>query len=118
MRLFDALIYNADRNIGNRLYTVADWKVHLIDHSRSFRQKKDLLAKFSSRPVKVSRQLHQRLIDLDRDGLEAALEGMISRTRIRYVLKRRDAILEKIAADLERNGEVVVFYDEVESPDP
>ena len=36
MRMFDALINNTDRNLGNQLYTRPDWKLHLIDHTRAF----------------------------------------------------------------------------------
>ena len=39
--LFDNLIYNVDRNLNNVLAT-GDWRVYLIDHSRSFRSLKEL----------------------------------------------------------------------------
>ena len=35
VRLWDNLIYNTDRNLGNLLIT-EDWKIRLIDHSRTF----------------------------------------------------------------------------------
>jgi hypothetical protein len=36
-RMWDSLIYNVDRNVGNVLIT-PDWRAILIDHSRSFRR--------------------------------------------------------------------------------
>jgi len=37
MNVFDALIYNEDRNLSNVLYTRRDWDLWLIDHTRAFR---------------------------------------------------------------------------------
>ena len=36
VRLFDNLLYNIDRNLGNLLID-DQWKVYMIDHSRSFK---------------------------------------------------------------------------------
>ena len=36
VRLFDQLIYNIDRNIGNLMIT-NDWRIWAIDHTRAFR---------------------------------------------------------------------------------
>ena len=41
MRLFDSLIYNVDRQVRNILVT-EDWRIVLIDHSRSFRTTAEL----------------------------------------------------------------------------
>ena len=40
-RLFDELIQNRDRNLGNTIYT-ADWTTWMVDHTRAFRLNKDL----------------------------------------------------------------------------
>ena len=40
-RLFDQLIFNTDRNLGNLVIT-KDWKIWMIDHTRAFRTMKDL----------------------------------------------------------------------------
>ena len=37
MRMFDELIENTDRNLGNVLYT-KDWRLWAIDHTRAFRR--------------------------------------------------------------------------------
>ena len=42
-RVFDQLIYNTDRNLGNLVIT-KDWKIWMIDHTRAFRTMKDLPA--------------------------------------------------------------------------
>ena len=36
MRVFDELIANRDRNMGNLVWT-SDWKMWMIDHTRAFR---------------------------------------------------------------------------------
>ena len=40
MNVFDALVYNTDRNRGNMLIT-PDWKLWMIDHTRAFRRHAD-----------------------------------------------------------------------------
>ena len=42
VRVFDQLIFNTDRNLGNLLIT-KDWDIWMIDHTRAFRTSKDLL---------------------------------------------------------------------------
>ena len=37
VRVFDELIENTDRNMGNILYT-KDWRIWAIDHTRAFRR--------------------------------------------------------------------------------
>ena len=64
MRLFDALIYNVDRNQSNMLYTRDDWNLHLIDHSRSFRRDKKLPEAFKSKPASLPRALFE-IVDPD-----------------------------------------------------
>ena len=41
MRLFDQLIANVDRNVGNIVYT-QDWRLWPIDHTRAFRKNTEL----------------------------------------------------------------------------
>jgi len=41
VRVFDQLIYNTDRNLGN-LVIDKEWRIWMIDHSRAFRMRTDL----------------------------------------------------------------------------
>lgn len=108
MWVFDALIYNVDRNMGNRLYT-PDWKLHLIDHSRAFRLRGDLPKAFTSSPASLSRDLYERLEALDAKRLRGLFEGLVSRQQVKYLLERRDRMLEKIRQDIARYGEAAVL---------
>jgi len=108
-QVFDALIGNIDRNMGNILYTVADWELHLIDHSRTFRHSNDLPEEFLSRPVSVLRELLPKLEALNRKDLEKLFGRLVSDAQVRALLIRRDRILEKIRQDRERLGDDVVF---------
>ena len=109
MRLFDALIYNLDNNLGNQLWTQQDWKLHLIDHSRSFRQRKSLPEGFSKRPVSLTPELYETLRGLDRERLEEALEEALSPGEIKTLQARLDLILEKIELDRREYGDPYVF---------
>jgi len=114
MHLFDALIYNIDRNLGNQLYTKADWKLHLIDHTRAFRSDRALPAEFQAAPIRLPRSLVPALESLTQDELKEMFRGLVPKAQIRALMSRRDAILKKIDKDLERYGEVMVFVLEPE----
>jgi hypothetical protein len=106
MRMFDNLIHNIDRNLGNSLIT-ADWQLRLIDHSRSFRKattlrEPDQLARFS-------RSLLEAMARLEKGELRARLGRYISVFQIDALLERRDRLLalaKKVAAE---RGEVVYY---------
>lgn len=106
MRMFDNLIHNVDRNLGNSLIT-DDWQLRLIDHSRSFRKattlrEPDQLARFS-------RSLLDAMARLEKGELRAKLGKYITVFQIDALLERRDRLLElakKVAAE---RGEVVYY---------
>jgi len=111
MKIFDLLILNEDRNSSNQLITTADWKLHLIDHSRCFRLKKAIPAGDEHQAVRIPRWLYENLRDLDTKDLYVQLKGLMSRARITAVLKRRDELLKLIKMDVEQYGEDSVFID-------
>ena len=112
MRTFDALIGNDDRNWGNQLFTPVNWRLHLIDHSRSFRLERDLPEKYLEQPSSLPLWMLEALEGLDRDGLREGLEGTVTRRRIKSLLERRDQIVEKARRDVATYGEDFVFYEE------
>lgn len=114
MHLFDALIYNIDRNLGNQLYTLVDWKLHLIDHTRAFRTDRDLPPDFLTAPIRLPRRLVPVLESLDQQELRDLFEGLLSKAQVKALLARRDEILKKLERDRERYGEVMVFVREPE----
>lgn len=109
MRLFDALILNVDRRPGNWLVDNENWKLYLIDHSRSFRVKEDLPEEFLDDHSRLSQDLYQRLQALDEARLTELLKDLLSKAQISSLLARRDGIVEKIDSDCLKNGEEQVF---------
>lgn len=96
MRLFDYLIANEDRNDWNLLYTPADWRLHLIDHSRSFRSRTPRPKKKEIAALAADPALQERLAALDRETLEASLDGLLGEEQIEALLARRDRLLSSL----------------------
>lgn len=111
MDLFDALISNGDRKPSDQLITPSDGKLYLLDHSRSFRISDELPHAFLSRPARLPRALLHRLIQLNRESLRELLEGLVTDEQIESLLRRRDAIVQKISADLRKYDDSEVFQD-------
>ncbi len=109
MHLFDALILNTDRNLSNQLVTPVDWRLHLIDHSRSFRLSTEVSPRFLAKPTRMPRELLERLAALDEKTVARRLRGLVSRARVRALMARRDQLLSKIEQDRRRYGDEVVF---------
>lgn len=91
VRVFDNLIYNIDRNLGNVMIT-SDWKIYMIDHSRSFKNLDELK---SPKDLKLfSLSLIDALGKLDEPNLTAHCGQYLSSTEIKTLIKRRDLILQ------------------------
>jgi hypothetical protein len=102
VRVFDQLIFNVDRNMGNLLIT-KDWRVWAIDHTRAFRLQKTL-----SKPEHVTRcdrDVLEGLRRLDKETLEREVGKYLTGWERDAVLARRDAIVGII----EKAGEAGVF---------
>lgn len=91
LRMFDQLIDNGDRNVGNTLITTK-WRIWAIDHTRAFRYSKT--PRNPERLTGIDRGVLARLAALDFAVLERAVGGHISDNDIRNLLSRRDAIVE------------------------
>lgn len=90
LRMFDQLIDNSDRNIGNTLIT-RRWRLWAIDHTRAFRYSKTLRNPASL--TGIDRNVLARLEALDFETLERAVEGHITGADIRNLLERRDVMV-------------------------
>jgi hypothetical protein len=106
-RVFDALIQNTDRNIGNSIWS-NDWKMWLIDHTRAFRLDPNL-----RRPDQLSRcdrTLLERLRALTPEILEKTVGSSLTRAEQEALLARRDKIVMHYEDRIARLGEVVVLF--------
>lgn len=90
VRVFDNLIYNIDRNLGNLLID-ANWKIYMIDHSRCFKNM-DLLE--HPKDLKLfSRSLMDGLRKLVEKKIQECCGKYLTKQEIKMMLKRRDQIL-------------------------
>ncbi|PYS53127.1 MAG: hypothetical protein DMG13_13840 [Acidobacteria bacterium] len=107
VRLWDNLIYNTDRNLGNLLIT-EDWKIRLIDHSRTFRPFNQL--KDPKALTTFSRTLLAKLEELTEPMLREHLGKHLTPYQIQGLLKRRDVILELSKKLVKEKGAGAVLY--------
>lgn len=106
MYAFDELIQNRDRNPGNIVWT-ADWKMWLIDHTRAFRSDVELTK--PERLTRIGRDLLDRLRALTPEGLEAAMDGILTGQERSRVMERRDLLVEHFDARISRIGDAVLI---------
>jgi len=102
VRVFDQLIYNVDRNVGNLLIT-KDWRVWAIDHTRAFRTQTTL--KTPGNVTRCDRQVLEKMKGLTREALKKELGEYLTDFEIAGVLARRDLIVDII----EKAGPAGVF---------
>jgi hypothetical protein len=102
VRLFDQLIANIDRNLGNLVIT-NNWHVWAIDHTRAFRVFPTL--KTPGNVSRCDRQVLERLKKLDRNSVKAEVGPHLQNWEIDAMLKRRDVIVGLI----EQRGDAGVF---------
>ncbi|MGZ5495751.1 MAG: hypothetical protein ACXWFO_03275, partial [Candidatus Aminicenantales bacterium] len=117
-RLFDNLIANEDRH-KNQILITPDWRMVLIDHSRSFRTAgkfvKSLLysARNAEGPMLMSelpRTVVEKVRALDAATVKSVVGEYLTDEEIRAVVIRRDLILAEIDRLIEVNGEKKVLY--------
>lgn len=105
--LFDELIDNVDRHLNNLLVTHA-FEIRLIDHSRSFNDRRTL--RHPERLRRFSRSLLEALEALDFVRLRAEVGRQVSDVRIRGLLERRDCLLKLARDRIAQYGETAVVY--------
>lgn len=107
MRVFDELIQNRDRNLGNQLWTT-DWKMWMIDHTRAFRMGNDL--RNPKLLERVERSLLENMRKLTYDTVSEAAGSSLTRFEVQALITRRDAIVKLFEAKIAQRGENAVLY--------
>ena len=107
MKLFDQLIYNVDRHSNNILIT-PDFRLRLIDHSRSFRAQKAL--RNPEQLTRFSKSLLDGLQRLNYQDLRKQTSRYLVDAQIKTLIERRDAILALAAKLVAEKGEASVIY--------
>lgn len=108
MRLFDALIYNFDRNLGNLLID-ARQKLWLIDHTRSFRRSSEI--ERLDRIVWCERGVWERLRGLDRAEVARKLRPFLTPRQVGALFERRDKLVAHLEARIAELGPEAVLVD-------
>jgi len=117
-RAFDSLIANEDRTQQNIFYT-KDWRMLLIDHSRSFRSSKKFTKQlmFGSNGIagsKLFRQLPRVFVEkikvLDFDSIKKAVGPYLKDKEIKAILIRKELLLKEIEEMIKEKGEDKVLY--------
>jgi hypothetical protein len=117
-RFWDNLIANEDRH-QNQILITKDWRMILIDHSRSFRTSKKFTEKLiytEKHPEgpKIMSELPRAIVNrakgLTFDGIKSIVGDYLTDDEIKAVLIRRDLILKEIDKLIQKNGEAKVLY--------
>ena len=118
LRAWDSLIANIDRSLQNIRYT-PDWRLILIDHSRSFRTKDMYTDKllYGKDGVKgeflferLPRKFYTNVKALNRARIQNAIGKYLTPTEIDCLLNRRDLLVAEIDEMISERGEDQVLY--------
>jgi hypothetical protein len=107
VRTFDNLIFNTDRH-GNNIWITKEWKIILIDHSRSFRPFDRLRTEADLR--RFSRSMLAALEKLDEVTLTERMAAYLDGYQIDGLLKRRDLIVARARRLAREQGEAAVLF--------
>jgi hypothetical protein len=97
VRVFDQLIYNTDRNLGNLLIDKS-WRLWMIDHTRAFK-----IFEEPKSPVNLSTHCARGLLDalrrLDHDEVASATRDLLSSAQVKGLMARRDFICRDVGTN-------------------
>ena len=119
-RAFDNLIANEDRHLDNYLIVLPDWRLILIDHSRSFRTSGKFIReliyteKHPEGPMvmkELPKALFEKIKALTYDQIKTAVGEYLTDEEIKCVMIRKDLILTEIDKLIKKNGEENVLYE-------
>ncbi|HSR50142.1 MAG TPA: hypothetical protein VLV83_04895 [Acidobacteriota bacterium] len=105
--IFDYLIGNGDRNLGNILYD-PQWKMWMIDHTRAFRLLFD--PEDMERIKLCPRPLYQALKRLDRETLDEHLGDLLGGNELKAVEKRRLELIQYLDDLIDRKGAEMILH--------
>jgi hypothetical protein len=107
MHIWDELIHNTDRNQGNIIWA-KDWRLWLIDHTRSF-QPVDALMKPAEVNAAETSQL-KAMRGLTQASIAKAVGNSLTGLEIAALLDRRDRIVKLLDAAIAKQGEAAVLF--------
>jgi hypothetical protein len=102
VRVFDQLIWNTDRNLGN-LVIDKQWQLWMIDHTRAFRVLGEI--REPKNLVKCDKDMLEAMKGLKAADLKKEAGRWLTGPEIQGVMKRRD----KIVAFFEKKGPAALY---------
>ncbi len=106
-RVFDTLIENTDRNLGNSLWT-RDWTLWMVDHTRAFRLNDRLRA--PERLERIERQLLASMRAVTVESVTAAVDGSLTKREIEPLVTRAGLIVAHFDKKVTELGEARVLF--------
>jgi hypothetical protein len=106
-RVFDELILNIDRNLANLLIT-KDWRVVLIDHSRSFTPWAGI--RNPDNVTSCSKQLLAAMKKLTVANVSEKMGAMLTPAEVKALIGRRDKIVALLAKRAAQLGPEKVYF--------
>jgi len=107
VRLFDALIFNEDRNLGNLLIDT-NWDLWMIDHTRAFRTHEDVPELEGLQAVE--RCVWEALSAIPDELIAARMQEFLAPGQIKALLERRTTIVQHLTRTIAEKGENRVLY--------
>lgn len=105
--VFDELIQNSDRNLGNMVWTT-DWTMWLIDHTRAFRLN-DKLSK-PERVQRTGRELLAAIAGLTRESVAEAVGRSLDEREVDALVKRAAELGKRFDQLIAQKGEQAVLF--------
>lgn len=106
-QVFDELIMNIDRNLGNLLITNS-WQVVLIDHTRTFTPYRNIRNRANL--TRCSRALLAQMSALTEGAITKSVASSLTRVEIAALLARRDLIVAFFAEAAKTKGVANVLF--------
>jgi hypothetical protein len=116
VRVFDQLIYNVDRNLGNLLIE-KNWAIWMIDHTRGFKIFKDIKTP-KNLGTRCEKDFLNELRTLDKAALQPLMKDLLTDSQVDAMLARRDLIVRHFDTQVAALGEAAVLYDDPPHPWP
>jgi hypothetical protein len=107
LALFDALICNIDRNLGNILID-RSWNIWYIDQTRTFARFQE--PQSVSAGVGIDREVWGRMVSVSDEEIRAAVSPWLSRWRARELVERRRVLVEHLGSEIARQGDLNAFF--------
>jgi hypothetical protein len=107
MSVFDNLVHNIDRNLGNILIG-PDWKIWYIDCTRCFARSQELPSPHRVRSIE--RRFWERLQAVDWSEARARLDPYLSSFEFRALQIRHGKVVERIQQRIDEIGERAVLF--------